>query len=222
MRLSCLLTILITIGSLAPVAHATSQIFIEPQQVPVGGNAYGVVLADFNGDGRLDMAVADHTHSSVNVLLGTSTGFGPLVGYGTGDTAAGIAVADFNRDGKLDLVTANDGGPEHAVSILLGNGDGSFQPQQSYPAANDTVNVVTADFNGDGNPDIAVGSDQYNQPSVTLLLGNGDGTFRPGSTFAHEGPGLAPADLNGDGKIDLVTNSGKSLDVFLGNGDGTF
>ncbi|MBA3913213.1 MAG: VCBS repeat-containing protein, partial [Acidobacteriales bacterium] len=108
------------------------------------------------------------------------------------------------------------------VSVLLGNGDGTFQPPVTHAAGEGSIHVVVADFNRDGNPDLAASTYPYTQDAVTVLLGNGDGTFRAGPTLAHESEGLAAGDVNGDGKPDLLTNFGKTLHVFLGNGDGTF
>jgi hypothetical protein len=130
------------------------------------------------------------------------------------------ATADFNRDGMLDLAVANYG--TGSVSILLGNGDGTFQSSKDYFAGSNAQAPIVGDFNGDGILDIAV---PYWGCSVAVLLGRGDGTFQPavsypsGCTATH---GIT-ADFNGDGKLDLaIVNWGSGLSILLGNGDGTF
>jgi FG-GAP-like repeat len=145
--------------------------------------------------------------------------------YTTGTNPQFVAVGDFNKDGKLDMAVNNyNGGNAGTVSIFLGNGDGTFQPKVDYATGNGPVVVITADFNHDGNLDLAVANDTGS--SVSVLLGNGDGTFQahkdyPAGSFPHW---VATADFDGDGYDDLaVSNEGASdVGVFLNNGDGTF
>jgi len=132
-------------------------------------------------------------------------------------------VGDFNKDGKLDLVANSDTG-SHTVELLIGNGDGTFQPPVSLKAGAVPISVAAADFNLDGNLDLAVAN--YGSNTISVLLGNGDGTFRPPlNTPAVFRPTFVIAgDLNGDGKPDVVAtnHAGDTISVLLGNGDGTF
>jgi hypothetical protein len=131
-----------------------------------------------------------------------------------------VAVGDFNRDGKVDLVTANYSGS--TVSVLLGNGDGSFKAHVDYATGTAPQPIAVGDFNGDGNLDLVTGSGSI----VSILLGNGDGTFRRYVNYLGEfaPEEIAVADLNGDNKLDLALASAccNTAAVLLGNGDGRF
>jgi hypothetical protein len=126
-----------------------------------------------------------------------------------------VAVGDFNGDGHSDLAITNAGGaPDYRgqVSILLGNGDGTFQPKVDYPVGStaSTVaiasSVVVGDFNGDGHSDLAVANNNSGGGTVSILLGNGDGTFRPRVDYATGGGciSVAVGDFDGDGRSDLA------------------
>jgi hypothetical protein len=186
---------------------------------PAAFNPYQVVIADVNGDSKLDLVVADEF--LVSVLLGNGDGtFQVAATYGHGGSYGhSLAVADVNGDGKQDLVVANGG----SVGVLLGNGDGTFLSVVTYPTGGGAFWVAVADVNGDGKPDAVVANDG----TVGVLLGNGNGTFKAPMTYSSGGEepwGVGVADVNGDGKPDaLVTNARSgSVGVLLGNGDGTF
>jgi hypothetical protein len=158
------------------------------------------VAGDFNGDGKLDLAVSYSDY--VSIVLGNGNGtFGPPVTYffGVNGNSGALAVADLNHDGKLDLAVINS---ISNVAALLGNGDGTFQPYHNY-AAPQGSGIAIADMNGDGHPDLIVGTAVN---SVIVLQGNGDGTFQRGLEWIVPGQsiGVAAADFNGDGKLDLA------------------
>src|SRR5437588_662056 len=127
---------------------------------PAGPAPLGVVRADFNGDGRLDLATANQGANTVSVLLGNGNGtFQPAQTSATGAGPASVAVGDFNADGKLDLATANQG--DNTVSVLLGNGNGTFQAPSNISIGSPPTSVAVGDFNADGKLDLGVTSNAY-------------------------------------------------------------
>lgn len=202
-------------------------------------SAVGLAVFDLNGDGKLDAIVTNSSASNgtVAVLLGDGKGnFGSPVLYDSGGPgASGVAVADVNGDSVPDLLVVNSGN----LGVLLGNRDGTFQPAVIYPTGGqDSGSLVVRDVNGDGYPDVIVGNVNLYQPhgTVSVLLGVGNGTFAPPVVYDSGGyaaDNVAVADVNGDGKLDIVVANcgpvggcGPSLPgeigVLLGNGDGTF
>jgi hypothetical protein len=179
---------------------------------------FSVVSADFNRDGKLDIAVSG---GALSVLLGNGDGtFQKPVIYSS-QLGIPIAVGDFNGDGKLDLVR---GGPGNAVSVFLGNGDGTFQAPLVSPATEAPTFIAVADFNHDHKLDLAL----IDPPYISVLLGNGDGTFQvpsDNSSFPDYPVWLAVGDFNNDHRPDVAVvgyfGSSTDVGVLLGNGDGT-
>lgn len=193
--------------------------------ITVGTGPDALAVADFNGDGDPDLAVANAGSNNVLVLKGDGTGnfsaFAAASPVGTSPTA--MALGDFNKDDAMDLVVANAGSAN--VSVLLGNGDGTFQAATNTAVGTAPSALAVADLTGDGNLDVAVansGSDD-----VTILTGNGTGALAAAGAPISVGSapsGLAIADFNADNQLDLaVTNSGDStVTVLLGSGGGHF
>jgi hypothetical protein len=221
--------------------------FLESLSPSFGSYSAREVTADFNGDGIPDLAVISSDNSfgggpfTVAVFLGNGDGTfrtGPTIQPSDMWIYPSMISGDFNGDGKPDLaILSYDGSTTSYLTILLNNGDGSFSAKPTVVAyqqgstGGDVIlgTMATADFNGDGKLDLAVVGDYVSSGGVTILLGNGDGTF------AAAGPNLDPTadfaliatgDFNGDGITDFVTPNyfefGGSPTIFLGKGDGTF
>ncbi|HEX8412058.1 MAG TPA: VCBS repeat-containing protein [Thermoanaerobaculia bacterium] len=247
---------------------AAGRSFAQPHQLELAGGYHGSVIRDVDGDGELDIVVADLVADVISIFPGRGDGtFGQRVDYRAGSSTEGVGFGELTGDGIPDIVSGNAGAG--TIVVLPGFGGGRFGPAVSYYAgynvsgvtvadfngdgrddvlAADTVSytvllqganrrlrqpdvfranttsfdVVTADFNSDGIPDVAVAA--YEREGAIILLGNGDGTLRQGS-LAVLGPQpvtLDVADLNGDGRSDLVAGLRGGISVALGRGNGHF
>jgi hypothetical protein len=175
------------------------------------------VAGDFNNDGFSDLAINDG--SSIVLYLNHADGtFGAVGSYATGSQAVSMKAMDINKDGKRDLIMTDDQSSQ--IIVLLGNGNGTFQPARLSPVSQIPSSFTVGDFNRDGRLDVAVGLDQ----SIEVLPGRGDGTFAAGASYSTSGPvsALSQTDLRHDDKEDLLFVDGQALWVMLGNGDGTF
>jgi FG-GAP-like repeat len=179
-----------------------------------------IAVGDFRGNGKLDLVVTVGLFDSISVLPGNGDGtFQPQTSFAAGLDPSCVVIGDFNGDGKLDLAVANAYAYAGTISILLGNGDGTFQPPVAIAAGSNPFAIAVGDFNRDGKLDLAVASSVFGSGTV-ILLGNGDGTFRAGATYADVGGNsIIAADFNGDGNLDLVVGA---VTMLLGRGDGTF
>ena len=205
--------------------------FQPAQNFAVGFAPNSVAVGDFDGDGVPDLAVANIVSDDVSVLLGNGDGsFQPARSFAAGAGPNSVAVGDFNGDGQLDLAVANLGDcndspcNDSTVSVLLGNGDGSFQAARNLAVGSYPISVAVGDFNRDGLLDLAVSN--FYSDNVSVLLGNGNGTFQEAQNLAvgSSPTSVAVGDFNGDELPDLaVSNAGSDdVSVLLGNGDGTF
>ena len=199
--------------------------FLTYRRITVDNGTHCVASADFNGDGKQDLAVTTFNASShVSVLLNRGMdSFSTATNFSVGDGPTSIITTDLNNDGKMDIVTSNSPG---TVSVLLGDGTGSFAAATNIGIGTATTPkfMCAADFNGDGNKDLAIACVVNNSVSnITVLAGNGNGRFAPAVTFASDSfaNGIVTADFNGDGRMDLaqtasVTNNDSGrLDVLL-------
>jgi hypothetical protein len=224
-------------GSVSVLLGKGDGSFRKHVDYPTGLISVAVAVGDFNNDGKLDIVVANEGSNTVSVLLGNGDGtFQAHVDYATGQLPDSVAVGDFNGDGNLDIAVSDACGinptcrGHGGASILLGKGDGTFQPHRDYKGGVYPESIAIGDFNGDGKLDLVMANNCGNlaclsqdPSSVSVLLGNGDGSFQSSKQYevVPQATSVAVTDLNGDGKTDLVVADG-GVSVLLGRGDGTF
>ena len=210
-------------GKVAMLAGNGDGTFRTAVEYATAGLIEALLAADFNADGKLDIAAVNSSTANVSVLVGNGDGtFRAAVNYNVQLGAKSLVGADFNIDGKVDLAVANSS--SNTVSILFGNGDGTFQAAVSIATGAAPFSIVTGDFNRDGKADLATAN--HGAGTVGIFLGKGDGTFQWAANIAvGTAPyGLAMGDFNGDFNSDLAVTDNVLNSVFLvaGNGDGTF
>ncbi|MCH6562528.1 MAG: VCBS repeat-containing protein, partial [Myxococcales bacterium] len=197
--------------------------FEKPANFATGKQPRGLVAGDFNEDGWLDLAVASTGRNSVSLHLGRGDGsFRVAELFLVGSRPFMLQPADFNHDGHLDLVVSNEGERDNrrGLSVLLGNGRGGFSVS-SYPTGRYAADVAPADFNGDGQMDVAVAT--WGTNDVNVHFGRGDGSFVARNSFTYAGHGIyrvLAADLNRDGNSDMVWSDLRRDGLYLLYGDG--
>jgi hypothetical protein len=192
---------------------------------------FSIEIADLNGDKLKDLVIANSEDSSVTVLTGTGQGY--FIEAKGSPSAAGsvpndIAIADFNKDGKPDLAFANH--TRKYITVLTGDGKGSFAPLKGSPFPVDVIphthGIATADFNGDGYPDLL--TDSWGNNRLAILFSNGNHGFNAVVKYLNVGKHpyqrARVADLNKDGNTDIITTNldGNNSTILLGDGKGNF
>jgi hypothetical protein len=192
-------------------------LFEEAVRYPVQNRPAAVAGGDFNGDGKVDLAVG--AEGGLSILLGKGDGRFETA-EAIGGSATRLVTGDLNHDGKIDLLSIEGG----SLVVRLGKGSGTFESAKSYSAGVDSVasGLVLGDFNHDGKLDVAICGG--NEAGVWIFLGKGDGTFQTAVPYDLGGSAytIITGDWNVDGKLDLATAASGQVKILLGNGDGTF
>jgi len=209
--------------------------FQPPVRYRTGAVPNALAVADLNGDQQPDIVTANAHDDTVSVFIGNRDGTFqakrdiPASPAGVSSTPTSVAIADVSGDGAPDLIVTNGSSSGASVSVLIGHGDGTFQPPVDYATAAGPYSTTIADLDRDGNPDLVVADRKAN--AVSVLVGNGNGTFQPKVDYptGPEPMSIAVVDLDGDGVPDLVVANSRccaegsdTVSVLLGHGDATF
>jgi len=199
-------------GSGVAVFYSTGNgTFAPPVVTPTAAGAFDLATADFNRDGRPDLAVSNADADSVTVLLGTETGLIYHSTFGSSGSPRGIVAGDFTRDGHVDLAVIGD--RCGCVDVARGNGLGMFVPFNAFGVGPHPEDIVTADFNRDGTLDLYVGN--VGNSTGAVLFGAGEGTFTRVriDPLGFRPRGLDTADFDGDGRVDVAVVGDRSFHV---------
>src|SRR5215467_4758544 len=217
--LSTLVGVILTGFGFAGMSGATD--FATPKSYPVGTSPSVIVIGDFNGDGKPDLAAGNAGTNDVSILLNNGDGtFKTAVNSASGASPQDMVAGDFNGDGRLDLVVLCQAGKSTpgGVFLLLGKGDGTFQAPVAIAANTSPTSIAVADFNEDKKLDLLIGGG-----GLTLLLGKGDGTFQPGKAILNGSvTTLLIGEFSGDKHVDVVaagplSRSSLTLSLLAGN-----
>ncbi len=215
-----ILILVLTNNSLAQDCNVLS--FEPSRHFSNGSTTVRTAIADFNNDGKPDVAATAHDAHYVGVFFGDGTGnFGGHITLAAGGFSVPVSTGDFNGDGNQDLAVGSNGG---YVWIYLGNGAGGFSAPALYAAGGgEAYEMAVADFNSDGTQDLAIG---HQFGALNILLGTGNGGFTIANSYlSNAGPVLVKkADFNNDGKTDLITTNQQAgnITILLGSGNGSF
>lgn len=211
------LTIVTALGvsTLAQICALPS--FTQAPVYPVGSDIRSVAAADFDGDGRPDLAVANADSSTVTVVLKAGLGEPAIITtHAVGTFPLSVAAGDFTGDGKPDIVSASNS--TATISLLTNNGSGVFVPGGTFNSGAAGQDMTVGDFNNNGTLDVALASGS----GVSTLLGNGQGGFSAPTFFLASASRIIAADFNNDGKLDIATAGSSTTQIRLGNGAGQF
>ncbi len=216
--------LVLSIWSVYAKAQTCNVSFLPATHYTLSNAPAHVVSADFNGDGYLDLLVAQsNSLGTISLMLGSATGtFGSPITFTSGNGTNDLLAEDLNGDNNKDVVAANFSG--NTISVLLGTGTGSFLPATNFTVAQGPRHLTSGDFNNDSKQDIAVSA--ANVASITVLLGNGAGSFLSITNYAvGSGPqGIVASHFNGDSNLDIVTTNSadNTISILLGTGTGSF
>jgi hypothetical protein len=208
-------------GTVSVLFNQGGRAFGAPVNYNTCGFSKGVAIGDLDQDGNNDLADISQCNQAGILLNNGQGGFAFKNAYGNGYASRSIALADFNRDGFKDIVYLNSGsGGSSNVTVLLNNGNATFGAPQFNWVLDNSVDLAVADFDGDGNLDIAAVNSYYSL--VFVLIGDGHGRFFSYSEiYGGDAPtGIGTADLNGDGRLDfaVISRGTNSLSIFLNQG----
>lgn len=182
--------------------------FVPAVNFGAGPAPCSIISADFNADGKIDLVTTNCNSNNVSVLIGDGTGnFAPAVNFPVGILPFSVTSADFNTDGKADLAVANRS--SNNISVLLGNGVGNFAPAINFSVGPKPSSIISVDFNADGKADLAVANAGIGYDSLSVLLGDGSGSFAAAVNFSVGATptSITSADFNADGKADLASSN---------------
>ena len=216
-------------NSLSILTNNANGGFVLATNLGVGSYPFSVIATNVNGDSKVDLICLNTGDSSVSVFTNNGNGGFRLSGtYQVGIAPASLIAADVNGDGKVDLISANwNSGSGNTLTVLTNNGSGGFVLASSPVVGNSPVSVVAADVNGDGKMDLISANWGFGSGNtLTVLTNNGSGGFVLASSpvVGNWPQGVTAADVNGDGKVDLISSifNGNALSVMTNNGSGGF
>ena len=202
-----------------------NNLFEPPVNYNVGRNPFSIVSGDFNNDGRLDLVNANYWEGYLSILYGYGNGTfqNPysITQFPSGTLAVDMVTADFNKDGNLDIACTKDASGA-GVAVILGKGDGTFQPYVDYYVDAWSTGLTVNDFNNDNIPDLA--NANLLSGSVTVLIGKGDGTFQLANSYpvGNHARNIISSDFNNDNMPDLVVTSDQGVSILFGQNNGAF